>query len=112
MTDYIPDAGDIIFLDFDPKKGHEQAGERPAIVLSVRDLNKAYGVLLCCPMTTKLRGTPNEVAIAGDKPSVALSTHAQTIDFVARHVRFVHKSTRDELIAVRKLVKSIVGPTQ
>jgi mRNA interferase MazF len=74
LSDYIPDAGDIISLDFDPRKGHDQVGERPAIVLSVRDLNKAYGVCLCCPMTTKLRGTPNEVPIPGVKPSVAIST--------------------------------------
>ena len=112
MSDYIPEAGDIIFLDFDPKKGHEQAGERPAIVLSVRELNRAYGVLLCCPMTTKLRGTPNEVPIAGDKPSVAITTHAQSIDFIARQVKFLRKASKDELITVRKLVKSIVGPTQ
>lgn len=110
MSDYIPDAGDIILLDFDPKKGHEQAGERPALVLSVRDLNRAYGVLLCCPMTTKLRGTPNEVPIAGDRPSVAVVTHVQTIDYVARQAKFLRKSSKDELIAVRKLVKSIVGP--
>jgi len=65
-------------------------------------------------MTTKLRGTPNEVPIAdaaGNRPSVAVTTHVQTIDFIARNVKFLRKSTKEELITVRKQVKSIVGPT-
>ena len=54
--DYIPDAGDIVWMDFDPQAGHEQAGHRPALVLSPAVYNGRIGLLLCCPMTTKIKG--------------------------------------------------------
>ena len=53
--DYIPDAGDIVWMDFDPQAGHEQAGHRPALVLSPAVYNGRIGLLLCCPMTTKIK---------------------------------------------------------
>ena len=59
--DYIPDAGDIVWMDFDPQAGHEQAGHRPALVLSPAVYNGRIGLLLCCPMTTKIKGYPFEV---------------------------------------------------
>ena len=56
--DYIPDAGDIVWMDFNPQAGHEQAGHRPALVLSPAVYNGRIGLLLCCPMTTKIKGYP------------------------------------------------------
>ncbi|MDP0046666.1 type II toxin-antitoxin system PemK/MazF family toxin [Glaesserella parasuis] len=63
--EYIPDVGDIIWLDFDPQAGHEQAGHRPALVLTPTIYNRQTGLLICCPLTTKVKGYPFEVNIAG-----------------------------------------------
>ena len=53
---YIPEVGDIIWMEFDPQAGHEQAGHRPAVVLTPKDYNQATGLLICCPLTTKIKG--------------------------------------------------------
>lgn len=52
---YVPDAGDIVWLQFDPQAGHEQAGHRPALVLSPAAYNGKTGLMLCCPMTTQIK---------------------------------------------------------
>ena len=60
---YVPEVGDIIWLEFDPQAGHEQAGHRPAVVLTPKAYNQATGLLICCPLTTKIKGYPFEVII-------------------------------------------------
>jgi len=62
---YVPDAGDIVWLHFDPQAGHEQFGHRPAVVLSPATYNRKTCLMLCCPMTTQIKGYPFEVSIAG-----------------------------------------------
>jgi mRNA interferase MazF len=57
--------GDVVWLDHDPQAGHEQAGHRPALVLSPKKYNAAAGLMLCCPVTTRVKGNPFEVALAG-----------------------------------------------
>lgn len=64
---YVPDAGDIVWLDFDPQAGSEQAGHRPAAVLSPLRYNAVTGPMLCCPMTTRRKGYPFEVKISADQ---------------------------------------------
>ena len=60
---YVPDAGDIVWISFDPQTGHEQAGHRPAVVLSPAAYNAKTSLMLCCPMTTQIKGYPFEVPI-------------------------------------------------
>ena len=60
---FVPDAGDIVWLEFSPQAGHEQAGHRPALVLSPAAYNSKTGTMLCCPMTTQIKGYPFEVII-------------------------------------------------
>jgi mRNA interferase MazF len=60
-----PEAGDIVRLHFDPQAGHEQAGHRPALVVSPSAYNGKTGLMLCCPMTTQVKGYPFEVPIPG-----------------------------------------------
>ncbi len=78
----IPDRGDVIMLSFDPTLGHEQAGFRPAVVLSPDIYNKASGLCLVCPITTKIKGYPFEVNLDGAKTAgVALADQIRFIDW-------------------------------
>ncbi len=76
---YIPDAGDIVWLQFTPQAGHEQAGHRPAVVISPARYNRT-GLMLCCPMTSKVKGYPFEVTITGSTPSVVLYDQVKSLD--------------------------------
>ncbi len=71
--DYVPDAGDIVWLHFDPQAGHEQAGRRPALVLTPARYNGPRGMAICCPMTTKIKGYVFEVVISQRPPSAVLA---------------------------------------
>lgn len=70
---YVADAGDIVWLNFTPQARREQAGHRPALVLSPVAYNNKTSLMLCCPMTTQIKSYPFEVAIAAAVPSVVLS---------------------------------------
>lgn len=63
MAEYTPDRGDIVWLHFDPQTGHEQAGRRPALVISPKSYNRKVGLALFCPITSNVKGYPFEVEI-------------------------------------------------
>ncbi|MEO7622408.1 MAG: endoribonuclease MazF, partial [Gallionella sp.] len=69
---FVPDSGDIVWLEFSPQVGHEQAGHRPALVLSPTAYNNKTGTMLCCPMTTQIKGYPFEVIIHAEGISGAV----------------------------------------
>jgi mRNA interferase MazF len=106
---YIPDAGDIVWLYFDPQAGHEQAGHRPALVVSPSVYNGRTGLMLCCPLTTQIKGYPFEVTIAGDVASVALADQVKSLDWAARKARFKGKVAPIELSEVRAKIRALVG---
>ena len=106
---YIPEAGDIVWLQFNPQAGHEQAGHRPALVLSPAKYNK-IGLMLCCPMTTKLKGYPFEVVIEGSQTSAALADQVKSLDWKVRNAKRKGRVTSTELAEVRaKSVALIQG---
>jgi len=80
----VPDIGDIVWLSFDPQAGHEQAGHRPALVLSPAAYNKARGMMICCPMTSRIKGYPFEVVESHDPPRVVLADQVKSLDWRAR----------------------------
>ncbi|MEZ5422045.1 MAG: endoribonuclease MazF [Pyrinomonadaceae bacterium] len=88
---YVPDRGDIVWLRFDPQAGHEQAGRRPAVVVSPRAYNSKVGLGLFCPITTKVKGFPFEVQIpANSKVSgVVLSDQVRSLDWKVRRAEFI-----------------------
>jgi mRNA interferase MazF len=106
--DYVPDAGDIVWLHFDPQAGHEQAGRRPALVLTPLRYNAARGMMICCPMTTKVKGYVFEVAAAGKPPSAVLADQIKSLDWRAR--RAVRKGAAEPrvLAEVRAKVKALL----
>ncbi len=63
---YVPDAGEVVWLEFDPQAGHEQAGHRPALVISPASYNGKAGLMVCCPLSTRIKGHPFEVVTQVD----------------------------------------------
>ena len=100
-ADYVPNVGDIIWLDFDPQLGCEQAGHRPAVVLTPASYNRQTGLLICCPLTTKIKGYPFEVNISGKIPNVALSDQLKSLDWRARNAQFKGKISPFELEEIK-----------
>lgn len=83
---YVPDRGDVVRISFDPQAGHEQAGRRPAIVISPRAYNARVGLALLCPITIQVKGYPFEVRIPEGFPvvGVVLSDQVKSLDWRAR----------------------------
>jgi len=106
---YVPDAGDIVWLQFDPQAGHEQAGHRPALVLSPASYNGKTGLMVCCPLTTRIKGYPFEVAISGRPPAVALADQVKNLDWRARGAIRKGRAADAELAEVRAKARAVIG---
>lgn len=107
---YVPEAGDIVWLHFDPQAGHEQAGHRPALVLSPSAYNSKTGLMLCCPMTTQIKGYPFEVLISNPgQQSVVLADQVKSLDWVARKASRKGQISSEELSDVRAKVFALIG---
>ena len=106
---FVLDAGDIVWLQFDPQADHEQAGHRPALVLSPAAYNGKAGLMLCCPMTTQIKGYPFEVRIAGDTDSAVLADQVNSLDWRARRAKLKGRISAAELAEVRAKVMALVG---
>jgi len=102
---YVPDRGDIVWLQFNPQAGHEQAGHRPALVLSPANYNRASGLMLCCPMTSRKKQYPFEVVISDDphSTSVVLADQVKSLDWKSR--RAVKKGTASLDVVMETLGK-------
>jgi len=109
IKNYIPERGDIVWLDFTPQTGREQYGKRPAIVLSPQTYNKKVGLALFCPVTTKQKGYPFEVKITNKKINgVALSDQIKSLDWQQRGAEFIVKATDDEMNEIIKKVSVLI----
>jgi mRNA interferase MazF len=106
---YVPDAGDIVWLQFDPQAGHEQVGHRPAVVLSPASYNGRAGMIVCCPTTTRIKGYPFEVALAGSPPSVVLADQVKSQDWRARKAARKGRVSPAELADVRAKLIALIG---
>jgi mRNA interferase MazF len=106
---YVPDAGDIVWLRFSPQAGHEQAGHRPAVVVSPAAYNGRTNLMLCCPMTTQIKGYPFEVTVAGKRPGAVLADQVKSLDWVERKAKYKGKASATELASVRARIIALVG---
>lgn len=108
---YQPDRGDFIQINFTPNSGTEQAGHRPALVLSSKDFNIATGLAFVCPMTHQVKGSPFEVIVPkGTGLSGAiLSDHMRSLDWVARGATFHSKAPEDLVMEVLGRIEAILS---
>jgi mRNA interferase MazF len=89
--DYVPSRGDVIWITLNPQARHEQAGRRPALVISPRAYNEKVGLAILCPVTTQVKGYPFEVLIPADLKvaGVILSDQVKSLDWRVRQADFI-----------------------
>jgi mRNA interferase MazF len=106
---FVPDAGDIVWIDFTPHAGREQMGHRPALVLSPASYNQKTDLMVCCPMTTQIKGNPFEVLVEVDgTQSAVLTDHLKSVDWVARKANLKAKVSLEAMAEVRAKVKALI----
>ena len=106
---YVPDARDIVWLHFDPQPGREQAGHRPAVVLSPASYNARTGMIICCPTTTRIKSYPFEVALGGDPASVALADQVKSHDWRVRQAERKGRVSAAALAEIRGKLRALIG---
>lgn len=106
---YVPDAGDIVWLNFSSHSGREQAGHRPALVLSPARYNNMTSLMVCCPMTRQVKGYPFEVPVAGTSPGVVLADQVKSLDWRSREATRKGSVSPAELAEVRAKVQALIG---
>lgn len=108
---YVPKRGEVVWLQFDPQAGHEQAGRRPAVIVSPREYNAKTGLALCCPITSRIKGYPFEVALSEDSEvsGVILADQVKSLDWRARRARKLwtlpEEALQELLAKIRVLVE-------
>ena len=108
---YVPDAGDLVWLTFDPQAGHEQRGRRPALVLSPRAYNAKARLAIACPITSHQKGYPFEVQLppGGKIAGVILADHVKNLDWQARRVVFEARAPVEIVTDVRERLRVLLG---
>jgi mRNA interferase MazF len=109
VSRYVPDAGDIVWVQFDPQAGHEQAGYRPALVLSPAAYNRQRGMMIACPMTSRIKGYPFEVVVSQDPPSAVLADQVKNMDWRARSAQFKSVAPTAALAQVKAMLNVLIG---
>jgi len=105
---YVPEKGDVVWLDFDPQTGHEQSGRRPAFVLSPAKYSGRTGLMLCCPVATQVKGYPFEVAIEGNAQvkGVILADQVKSLDWQKRHAE---KKGKVSKVVIEEVIEKIMA---
>jgi mRNA interferase MazF len=107
---YIPDRNEIIWLDFEPTKGKEIGKYRPALVLSSKAYNRQTGLLICCPVSTSIRGGSTEVPVNNlDRPSVVASNLIQTLSWRERKAKSITTAEKGVIQQVLVRIIPLIG---
>ena len=108
--DYCPDAGDLIWIDLSPTVGHEQSGRRPALVLTSSRYNAASGLCVACPITSRVRGYPFEVAMPNDAAvrGVVLADQARSLSWEKRYVQRIDRAAATLVADVRERIAALL----
>jgi mRNA interferase MazF len=110
MAAYVPDRGDVVWINFSPQAGHEQAGRRPAVVLSPRSYNKPSGLALFCPITNRARNYPFEVRLSETAPvtGVVLVDQVRNLDWHVRRAEFIGELDLETLAEMLARLRPLV----
>lgn len=110
VKEYIPSQGDIVFFDFNPTKGHEQSGNRPAIVISGSVFNKYTHMVIACPISSNMKNFPTHYILEDSKKihGSVLCEHVRSIDYDARKIKFIEKASGNDLISVITLMNACI----
>jgi mRNA interferase MazF len=108
---HVPRPGEVVWLEFDPHAGHEQAGTRPALVLSPAAYNARTSMMVCCPITNQVKNYPFEVLIRGNRnvTGAILSDQIKNLDWRARKARYKGKVSDDELAETLGKIRALLG---
>jgi mRNA interferase MazF len=109
---YVPARGDLIWLQFNPQVGHEQAGHRPAVVISPAAYNRRVGLALCCPVTSQVKGYPFEVLLPqrlGIEGAI-LADQIKSLDWRVRKARRIGALPADVLEEAVGKILALVDP--
>ena len=107
---YIPKQGDIVYIDLNPTKGHEQNGKRPAIVISNDVFNINTKMVIVCPITSNLKDYPTHYILEDSKKiyGSVLCEHIRSIDYEIRNVKFIEKASENDLLSVLMLSNACI----
>lgn len=109
VAPYVPDEADIVWMNFTPQSGHEQAGRRPAVVLSPKAYNSRAGLLVCVPVTHQVKGYPFEVVLSGaGATGAALADQLKNLDWQARQAERKGKATIAEMAEIKSKIKLLL----
>ena len=110
MVKYIPKQGDIVYVDFNPIKGHEQAGKRPAIVISTDVFNEYTRMAIVCPITSNTKDFPTHYKLENTKKihGSVLCEHIRSIDYENRKVTFVEKTSDNDWLSIFMLTNACI----
>ena len=108
---YIPRRGDAVWLNFNPQSGHEQAGRRPALVLSPEEYNRKTGLAIFCPITSQVKGYPFEVKLPAGFPvsGVVLADQVKSLDWQMREATLIKKLPAQVMIETTELLLTLFG---
>lgn len=113
VKQYIPSRNDIIWLDFEPKRGKEIGKYRPALILSSYEYNQKTGLLICCPISTSIRGHITEVPLTQlESPSVVAASMIHTLSWQERKVKFIAKAEKGVFTEVLQKILPLIGAEQ
>lgn len=111
---YVPDREDLVWLEFTPQTGSEQAGRRPALVISPKAYNGKVGLALFCPVTSRIKGYPFEVLLPAEcrVAGVVLADQLKSLDWRARKAQLIEKAPPDVIAQVMARLKPLLSPPQ
>ena len=107
---FVPDRGDIVWLQFNPHAGHEQAGRRPALVLSPASYNGRVGLAILCPITSQVKGYPFEVEVRARRvEGVVLSDQVKSLDWRVRNAELVERASDSVVTEVLEKLATLLA---
>ena len=107
---YIPEQGDIVYLDFDPTLGHEQKGKRPGIVVSKSIFNQYTNLVYVCPITSNDKDFPTHYKLEDSKIifGSVICEHMRSVDYETRNLKLIEKASENDLLSIMMLVNACI----